>query len=56
MFQEGHEAKPFHILIGLAPGCGGDKLRVLYAICQIVSYTQRDLTLRIAHRLPQLAV
>ena len=26
-------------------GAKGDKLRVLYAICQIVSQTQRDLTL-----------
>jgi len=37
--EEGHEAKPFYILIACALGAGEGKLRVLYAICQ------RDLTL-----------
>ena len=38
MFQEeGHGAKPFHILIAHALGAGEGKLRVLYARRQIVS-------------------
>ena len=46
MFQEeGHEPNPFIYSSPMPLGAGGGKFRVLYAICQIVNSTQRDLTL-----------
>jgi len=44
-FRRGMRPNPSIYSSHLPLGAGGGKLRVLYAICQIVSSTQRDLTL-----------